>query len=439
MNELQGKKTFTLLLFSLVSFALSFATAIFFARALGADGYDDYAVAISTSAILTTLAEMGTGKFAMRIIPVFVVNKQWSQAKGYGRFAAGLILATSVGIALIVAASEFYVDGKFGNYALGVVILFLPAMAWLGAGAEFLTANQAAVRAAFIMRLLLPASTLAFAVAWNVLPFELTAPRGVLCYGSGSVVGLAAVWLLLRQATPRETFAANAEYQPKDWFTGALPFLAFALLLTVLAKVGVIVLEIVYPQESMVAVYSAAVDTGTFIYFVAKSTDKLFLPEISLMIERKDAAELRRMRRWRWAWMGAVCGTFLSIVVMFGRRILSLFGEEFIKGYPALCIIAFATSVWTMASISPTYLKYVNKNKFVVIATGLTVAAHIALCFPLGRYFGATGAALSYAIPVMTLYVTLSFVANRHLRHLNESDIETTASLSDEDRDEFSG
>ncbi len=123
---------------------------------------------------------------------------------------------------------------------------------------------------------------------------------------------------------------------------------------------------------------------------------------------------------------------------MFGRSILSLFGEEFVEGYPALCIIAIATSVWTMASISPSYLKYVNQHTFVVIATGLTLAAHVALCFPLGSHFGATGAALSYAIPVMTLYVTLFFVANRQLRQLNESDVETRASVSDEDRDEFS-
>jgi len=51
-----------LLLFSTGSFALTYATAIVFARAMGADGYDDYAVAISSVAILATLAEMGMGK-----------------------------------------------------------------------------------------------------------------------------------------------------------------------------------------------------------------------------------------------------------------------------------------------------------------------------------------------------------------------------------------
>ncbi len=112
---------------------------------------------------------------------------------------------------------------------------------------------------------------------------------------------------------------------------------------------------------------------------------------------------------------------------------------RFVDGYPALCIIAIATSVSTMASISPSYLNYVKKNTFVVIATGLTVAAHVGLCFPLGSHFGATGAALSYAIPVVILYVTFLLTANRQLKQLSTSlTMATTASLTDEDRDEHS-
>ncbi len=421
MSPSQGKQTAVLLLFSLAFFALSYATAILIARRLGADGYDDYAVAISSATILATLAEMGTGKFAMRIMPVLVEKEQWSLAKGYKRFSAAWILVVSLVLALVVTVSEGFADGKFGNYALGLVILFLPAMAWVGAGTELVMANQAAIRAALITRVLVPGSTLALAAAWILSPYALTAPRAVLCYGAGWVAGLLAVLLILPQTTPREVRTASAEYQPRAWFTGALPFLFFALLATILAKVGVIVLEMVYPEEAMVAVYAVAADTGTFIYIVAKSTDKLFLPGISLMIERRDSAGLRRARVRRWTWLGAFCGGFLLVVFLFGKNILSLFGEEFVEGYTALCIIAIATSVWTLTSIAPSYLKYVQRSPLVVVATGLAVAAHVGLCFPLGYRFGATGAALSYAIPVVVLYTTLSIVANRHLRQLNRS------------------
>jgi O-antigen/teichoic acid export membrane protein len=59
-----------------------------------------------------------------------------------------------------------------------------------------------------------------------------------------------------------------------------------------------------------------------------------------------------------------------------------------------LCIVAAATAVWTMASLAPAYLKYVGRQRFVMVGTSLAVLAHVALCIPLGYRFGARGAAI---------------------------------------------
>ncbi|MDR4483304.1 MAG: oligosaccharide flippase family protein [Nitrospirales bacterium] len=422
MSNVSNKNVIALLLFSVGSFALSYATAIVFARTLGANGYDDYAVAVSAAAILSTLAEMSTGKYALRIMPAYTESQCWPLASGYLRFSIYLIFLVSLLVALFTVLPEFFVDGKFGNYALGLLILFLPVMAWVGAGSEFVMANQAPIRSAFVTRLLVPGTTLVIGVTWVSLPVELTPPRAVLCYGIGWLVGLIAVAWFLRQTMRLEIREARPEYRPREWLVDVLPFLFFALLITVLAKVGVIILEIVYPQEEMVAVYAVAAETGGFIYLVAKSTDKMFLPDVSLLIERRDVAGIFAGNRRRWTWIGSICVLFLLTVFFFGKDILLLFGEEFVSGYPALCIIAVATSVWTMASIAPSYLKYVKKQKFVLIATTLTVVAHIGLCIPLGYWFGATGAALSYAIPVIAMYLTMGVIATYEARKMENSE-----------------
>ena len=416
MSNVSNKNAGSLVLFSMGCFALSYATAIVFARALGADGYDDYAVAVSSVTILATLAEMGTGKYAMRVMPAYTLSRRWSLASGYLRFSVLLILLSSLVLTFVTATPEFFENGVFGDYALGIVVLFLPVMAWVGAGSEFVMANQAPIRSAFVTRLLVPGATLALGVAWVRSSFEFTAPRGVLCYGLGWVAGLVAVAVFLSQTTRSEIGGARPEYRSREWMTNSLPFLFFALLVTVLAKVGVIVLEIVHPQEATVAVYAAAAETAAFIYLVAKSTDKMFLPDLSVRIEQRDGAAIRAGRIRRWIWLGPLCVLYLVAVVFFGKQILGLFGEEFVAGYPALCIMAVATSVWTMASLAPSYLKYLGMNRFVIVATTATVVAHIGLCFPLGRFFGATGAALSYAIPVTLLYITLALVASRQIR-----------------------
>jgi len=426
VSEIQRKQTVSLLLFSVGSFGLSYATAIVFARALGADGYDNYAVAISSAVILATLAEMGTGKYALRIMPAYAERGEWSAANGYLRFSAVLILVVSVALGVVGALREYLEDGEFGNYALGIVLLFLPVMAWVGAGSEFVTANRAAIRSAFVTRLLVPGSTLVLALAWTASSLELTPPRGVLCYGAGWLLGLAAVSHFLRRTTRVEVRAANPESRTSEWLASIWPFLYFALLISVLAKVGVIILELVATEEATVAVYSAAAETGTFIYIVAKSTDKLYLPTVSTMLEREDRVGMIMGRRGRWVWLGSICIGFLLVVFLFGKRILALFGAEFVSGYAAMCIVAVATAVWTMASLAPAYLKYVKRQRFVIVGTTLTVLAHVGLCFPLGYRYGATGAALSYAIPVIVLYLTMAAVATKELRRLDDSDDDQT-------------
>jgi len=418
MSEIPRKQTLSLLFFSIGSFGLSYATAIIFARALGAVGYDDYAVAVSLAVILSTLAEMGTGKYALRVMPAYVERAEWSAANGYLRFSTGLILVVSLVLAGVGAAWELFEDGEFGDYASGLVLLFLPAMAWVGAGSEFVMANRAAIRSAFVTRLLVPGSTLVFAVAWMLSPYQLTPTGGVLCYGLGWLVGLGVVYVFLRQTTPLEVFEAEADQRGREWLTRLRPFLFFALLVSVLAKIGVVVLEVVAPAEATVAIYSAAAETGAFIYIVAKSTDKLYLPTASMLIERRDVSALLRAGRERRVWLGSICVGFLLGVLVFGRQILGLFGAEFAAGFDALCIIAVATCVSTMASLAPAFLKYVDRQRFVIVATTAAVLAHIGLCFPLGYYYGATGAAISYAIPVITLYVTMALVASRELQKL---------------------
>jgi O-antigen/teichoic acid export membrane protein len=416
MNITSNKNIVSLLFFSLGSFLLSYATAIVFARAMGVNGYDDYAVAVSSLTILATLAEMGTGKYALRIIPAYRNNKFWSLSKGYFRYSFSLILIISLILVSITKIFGYIENGIFGSYVLGIGILFLPVIAWVGAGSEFIIANMAIIRSALVTRLLVPGITLLLGIFWVQSHNEISSIQGILFYGFGWVIGLFAIIFLLQKTVQTGILKAKAGYYSRDWTTNILPFLFFALLITTLTKVGVIVLEIVRPQEATVAIYAVAAETGAFIYLIAKSIDKMFLPDVSVLIERKDIDGLRSIQKYRLLWLGPACTLFLLVIFFFGKRILSLFGPEFISGYPALCIIAVSTSVWTMASLTPVFLKYIGKYHLVIVLTTLSVIAHIGLCFLLGYYYGSTGAALSFAIPVILLYISMSVFARYHLR-----------------------
>lgn len=409
-------KALVLLLFSLIGLALTYGTMVLLARTLSADGYDDYAVAIATVTILTTLAELGFGKYAMRSLPAYVTGQRWQLAAGYWRFATVTVLATSVILASFVALGEAAEGNQFGDYAVGIMILFLPVMALLGLGADLAMAYYAPVRATLVTRLLVPGTTLVIAGAWLTTGGDLTAPRATLCYASGSLAGLIAILRLNWRIMPKQIADATPTYELWEWFIRALPFLYFALLISLLSKVGVLVLELVCPEEAQVAIFAVALDTGMSIYLVAKSTDKLFLPEISVLIELQETAQMFRLRSRRMVVMLGICAIYLAMILLFGRNILSMFGDEFVEGYRALCLIALASSVWTIFSLSPLYLNYIQKEAFVVGATAIAVVLGVALCAVLGGTYGATGGAVAYAVSVSLLYITFAFVAYRNLR-----------------------
>ena len=58
-----------------------------------------------------------------------------------------------------------------------------------------------------------------------------------------------------------------------------------------------------------------------------------------------------------------------------------------------------------------------------ILSTTLAVFLHIGLCFPLGYYYGATGAAISFAVPVTVLYLTMAVMVG--IYHRKTTSLET--------------
>jgi O-antigen/teichoic acid export membrane protein len=220
--------------------------------------------------------------------------------------------------------------------------------------------------------------------------------------------------LFLVQTTAPELSSAPIVVTPRHWFSQAVPFLFFALLLVAMTKTTLLVLQRV-ASDSDVSRFAVALETGMLLYLIAKSTDKMFLPRLSILLERRDVAALIRMRNRRLLWVGAVCLAFLAAVVLFGRDLLALFGPGFADGYGALVIVSGATAVWTLFSLAPSYLQYVGQARFVVRATVGCVLASVVLTWELGTRYGDIGAAIAFAAPVALLYAAFAIHAWQHV------------------------
>lgn len=401
---------------SLLSFLLGWLTSLYLAQALGAEGFDDYAVAVAALAVMSTAAEAGTGKFGLREWPALRARGDWAGARAFPRFATLLVLTLSLLLAALAASSEGLEDHVFADYALGPGALFLPAIALAGLWTELGTAMGAPLAAAFVVRVLIPGLGLALVVFGQHVFSTFDASRAVELHGASWVVGALCLAFLLRARRPAELREVVSTPALGLWVRGSLGYLAVALTATLLAKVGLLALEYADIAEEEVAVMAVAFETGGFVYVLSKSTDKLFVPQISAELSRGELGEVRRLLRRRDRLIGGASLLFLASMIVFGRPLLGLFGPTFVHGYFALVVVTAASVALTLASLSGWVLSMTRSVYTPMLWQGLTVFLIAIATVIAAPRWGLDGALAAYALPMGALAMVSRWAAAHDLR-----------------------
>ena len=415
-NRSQQWKSAALVVLSVLAALVGYATSVVVARRLGVEQFEKYVVATSLILLLSTLAEAGTGKYAMRLLPVLISNQHWGKAAGFWRFSLGAVLIT--GLLLAVVGVPFLVGegGNLEGHPVILAVFLLPVVALAGASVDFITANQAALQGALIARVAIPLSTLLCTIVaiLTVDNFDSTWALG--CFGVGAVIGAALGCLVFWRVSPREVFHSAPEYELWSWLGECASYVVLAALGSWMFSINIIVLELLPVRKVEVAEFAAALQTGCLILLFSKSTDKYFQPYLSLFIESKQWQVARRMRRSRYLFVGSCCALFVLSVILWGHQILSIYGPGFEQAYPALCLCAFGASTWTMFSLAPQYLRYAAHNRFVYATMAIGCVAMAGFTVLLGAFWGATGAGLAFCVVLCTVSLTFLLKVNIELR-----------------------
>jgi hypothetical protein len=293
-------------------------------------------------------------------------NGLWHRDIGDSVVRTVLFVSTLLAICVILAKSLH--DHRFTQNPLSIAVLFLPTSAVCGLGIDLVMANLAPLTGMFIARVLLPLTTLFILALVNNFVDHFTATVAIACYGAGSVAGVIYCVTAFLKSSPQELLITKPDYHRKEWLPQYAYFSAFEFLATWTVKVSLIVLKMLPVPDTELACFTAAMETGCLILLLAKSTDKLFQPEMSVILSQKSWDAGKRLRRTRYWLVGTGCGLFMVVIVLFGKSILRLYGPAFVPGYPALCAIAFGASLTTMFSLAPAFLRFFEA------ATGLSSA-----------------------------------------------------------------
>jgi len=100
-------------------------------------------------------------------------------------------------------------------------------------------------------------------------------------------------------------------------------------------------------------------------------------------------------------------------ILLFGRGILSIFGDRFEAIYPALLALSSATFVVAMCGLAPGVLLLTGLETLYSRIVAAATAARIALSAVLAIAFGATGAACGWALVAAPVAVGLAVLCRR--------------------------
>lgn len=399
-----------LLLLTIASVAIGYGISIFVAQCVGASQFEDYVVTIATLGLFAVIAESGTGKFAYKLIPGSETESEIQQVAGYFRFSATCVVSISLGLIVFEIFGDLFHDREMHNYPLGVGVLFLPLIALAGVVCDFVIASGAPVAGMLVARILIPVTTLS--AMWLIdFVWGLTAERAVLGFGLGSTAGVFCGATLLLMFTPRRIWQATPRYNWRHWARECFQFSAVAFLFSCLFRTSVIVVEWLPTEEHQAGYFAAAFETGMLILLFGKSTDKLFQSEITLVVKHQDWEQGLRLRRIRHLVIGTGCLIFLLVMIIWGKTILAVFGPEFVVAYPALCLISIGNCVWTLFSLSPYFLRLIERDRIITAIGMLGALGLVLLTVVLGTSFGLTGAAAAFCITISAVSLAYMSVA----------------------------
>lgn len=395
--------------------------SIALARHLAVEQFEAYVVASAAFVVLATLAPRGGEKHLLRTLPALLAAGRREQAATLVRFGARRTLLAALAAALAVAGAVVLARSPADatRAALLVACLSLPAGALVHFGVEALTAAGRPRAALALARLLVPGLALALSLA--LLGAGAThGAAPVAAWGLAWLAALLAFAALLHRAGLLPLRARPPPTADRlAWRAEARPFLAYRVALAVLAQAAILALDLLQPSPTAVGAYAAALAVAGLAATLATATNRAYARELALHLDRRDFAGLHALRRQRLRWLVPALLAFLAATLLYPAELLALFRPEFAReGTTALRLLVLATALTVLFALAPTYLKYRRRGRTTVRILAVAAVAQLALLAALIPHFGATGAAIAYAVSMTGMYGAFAVAGHRELARL---------------------
>ena len=401
---------------------LGFLVWVLLARMLMVSEFGEFNAAYGVAIMAGTLANLGLAQYVTVPFRTAIRSGDFSVARGLRRTAPWCVAGSCVLAYLILYAAHLMSSqtSMVRDESFAVVLAMLPLV---GIMLYFVaTANTygAPGRAMFLsvsgLQILI---VLGLGATWLLDPDDFNMLDAAAVWVGAMMIICIALWRLNLAVEPAQFKHGREMLAWRAWVSGTLPFFLAGSASVMLIQMPFIVLGWIHASGREAAMFAAADRLAQLLAVAGLAGIAMFLPLLADAIQTDDHDYLRRLvRRWM-KLVGTANLVGLGILVVFGGRILEIYGPEYRSAYPLLLVTGTSIGFSMTASIALSMVQYAGGGSSVIKTSLLWSVIGIVAMLVLGWAWEAMGVALGQAGAFVGMYLTFILQARSILGGTN--------------------
>jgi O-antigen/teichoic acid export membrane protein len=400
----------------IVSAAIAFISQVFLARWMGSFEYGIFVLVWVTMVIAGNVSCLGFHTSVIRFIPEYREKGMLAELRGILVASRLFVLVASSAIAALGALSVILLAPHIESYyvvpfVLGFVCLPMIALSDLLQGLS--RANAWAVFAlspTYLVRPILILVLMAAALLAGYLPNARTALIVAI-----AATYLTTIWQLVGVTgrIDRKLPVGPRTVHFREWFAVSLPIFLVESFFFLLTNADVLMVGF-FMEPDDVAVYFATVKTLALVHFVYFAV-KAGAAQRYAAYTHGDPDKLAAFARDTVSWTFWPSLAMAIVVLALGKLMLTLFGPEFVAGYPLLFLLVVGVVARSAVGPAESLLTMTGNENICAIVYAMTLALNIVLSVLLIPVFGLWGAAIATTASMVFEAAALSFTVWKRL------------------------
>lgn len=405
---------------SIVGGTFLYISSLIIARLLGAELLGIYVLGYAIFSFSALLARIGLDSGALRYVSIYNEARDRKRIKGVlvQSFLVSFLAGLGIGIVSYfgsewIATTIFKIDEL--DKVIRVFSFGIPFMATMFVAATATRGFQKMQYFVYIVNIFQPLTKLCLILIFYWAGLEL---YGVVwATVISAVLGLLLVAVFyIKRVFPELISNIKPLFETRKLLEFSIPMFFSALVGLFFVWTDVLMLGY-FHSPSEVGIYRVASQTSLLLMLVLSALSSIFAPITAELYNKKEMDKLNSLFKIVTRWGFYICLPIFLIMVFLPKEILSLFGLQFIGGWYALIILAFAYFIHVSLGDVGWVLAMCGRQKLWFYIIIIMAALNIGVNLLLIPKFGIAGAAMATGISMVGLHL-VGLVVVRYLLKL---------------------